>query len=116
MTDKKMEKQTETDQDRGPGAEPFQVSTKRADEKKAGLEGEATPRLPNEHDESADSQESGPRPDMQQAFDDVTSGQVDTDCRNQPGVEKTVDSGSDKQAESCDKANDATRSRHDRKP
>ncbi len=110
------EKKTETDHDRGPGVEPFQVSTRRSDEKKAGLEGEATPRLPNEHDESADSQESGPREDMQQAFDDVTSGQVDTDCRNQPGVEKTVEGGADKQTDTCAKKSDLTRSEHDRKP
>lgn len=43
---------------------------------------EASPRLPHERDESADSQASGaPREDMQQAFDDLERGLVDTDLR-----------------------------------
>lgn len=41
------------------------------------------PRQPNERDESADSQESGPRDVMRQAHADVTGGQMDTDCRNE---------------------------------
>lgn len=42
----------------------------------------ASPRLPHERDESADSQASGgPREDMQQAFDDLERGLVDTDLR-----------------------------------
>lgn len=56
----------------------------------------ATPRLPHERDESDDSQQSGPRGDMQQAAKDITSGQVDTDLRNRAGgvenvVQKTTD-------------------------
>jgi hypothetical protein len=39
----------------------------------------AVPRLPHEHDESADSQNSPPRADMQQAAKDVKAGLVDTD-------------------------------------
>ena len=41
------------------------------------------PRQPNERDASADSQESGPRDVIRQAHDDVTGGQMDTDCRNE---------------------------------
>ncbi|WP_206732427.1 hypothetical protein [Janthinobacterium sp. 17J80-10] len=42
----------------------------------------ASPRLPHERDESADSQAMGaPREDMQQAFDDLERGLVDTDLR-----------------------------------
>ena len=40
---------------------------------------ESAPRLPHERDESSDSQESEPRPEMRQAHDDVVSGKVDTD-------------------------------------
>ena len=39
----------------------------------------AVPRLPHEHDESADSQNSAPRADMQQAAKDIKAGLVDTD-------------------------------------
>ncbi len=60
---------------------PFQVKTGRP------VRGDAQPRQPNEHDESADSQESAPRSDMVQAYRDVMSGQQDTDCREQRGVE-----------------------------
>ena len=38
---------------------------------------------PNEHDQDAHEQPSAPRPLIKQAFDDVQSGQQDTDCRNQ---------------------------------
>jgi hypothetical protein len=38
------------------------------------------PRLPHEHDESSDSQDTGvARPEIRQAHDDVASGVVDTD-------------------------------------
>ncbi|HET9023699.1 MAG TPA: hypothetical protein VFN64_03945 [Burkholderiaceae bacterium] len=40
------------------------------------------PRQPNERDASADSQTSPPRDVIKRAHDDVTEGQVDTDCRN----------------------------------
>ena len=35
------------------------------------------PRLPHERDESDDSQQSGPREDIRQAYDDIMSGQQD---------------------------------------
>lgn len=97
------------------GAEPFQVRTQRPVKDETDLRNDATPRMPHERDESEDSQASGPRDDMQQAFEDVTSGQVDTDCRNQPGVEETVEQGPDRQAGACVKGA-GTRSRHDPKP
>jgi len=63
---------------------PFQVRTKRPVKK------DAMPRMPHENDESDDSQASGPRDDMKQAYADITQGQVDTDLRGERGVEKTV--------------------------
>lgn len=63
---------------------PFQVRTKRPVKK------DAMPRMPHERDESDDSQSSGPRDDIKQAYVDVMQGQVDTDLREQRGVEKTV--------------------------
>ncbi|HWW68412.1 MAG TPA: hypothetical protein VN089_00570 [Duganella sp.] len=45
-------------------------------------------RMPHERDESPDSQNIKPRSVMKQAAADVDSGMVDTDARNQPGVEK----------------------------
>jgi hypothetical protein len=66
------------------GKEPFQVSTQRPRHK------QATPRLPNERDESDDSQESAVRADIRQAFDDLMAGQQDTDLREQRGVEEVV--------------------------
>jgi hypothetical protein len=47
-------------------------------------------RLPHEHDEADDSQSSGPRDDIKQAFDDIERGLVDTDFREQRGVEEVV--------------------------
>lgn len=44
----------------------------------------SSPRQPNEHDASPDSQASAPRADMQQAAIDVASGQVNTDLYGQP--------------------------------
>lgn len=55
---------------------------------------DAAPRLPHERDESEDSQASGPREDMQQAYEDIENGLVDTDLRGSLGVD------------------DATRARH----
>ncbi len=63
---------------------PFQVRTGRP------VRNDAMPRQPNEIDESADSQQSAPRSDMEQAYKDVMSGQQDTDCREQRGVENVV--------------------------
>jgi hypothetical protein len=63
---------------------PYQVRTKRP------VKEGATPRLPHEHDESEDSQASGPRGDIKRAYDDIMEGQVDTDLREQRGVEEVV--------------------------
>lgn len=71
------------------GKEPFQVSTQRPRHR------QATPRLPNERDESDDSQESPVRGDIRQAFDDLMSGQQDTDMREQRGVEEVVKAHTD---------------------
>lgn len=49
-------------------------------------------RMPHERDESDDSQAADhPREDMKQAYDDIMSGQVDTDFREERGVEEVVD-------------------------
>lgn len=66
------------------GKEPFQVSTQRP------RRHDLTPRLPNERDESDDSQESGVRDDMRQAYDDLMAGQQDTDLHGQRGIEEAV--------------------------
>ena len=57
-----------------------QVKTKRPSKKGT------TPRLPHERDESDDSQESGARDDMKQAYDDLKQGQLDTDLRGERGI------------------------------
>jgi hypothetical protein len=49
-----------------------------------------TPRMPHERDESDDSQESPPRDDMKQAYQDLQQGQVDTDLRETGGVDEVV--------------------------
>lgn len=51
---------------------------------------DSVPRQPNDRDESADSQASEPREVIKRAYDDIMQGQVDTDLREQRGVEKTV--------------------------
>lgn len=66
---------------------PFQVRTGRP------VRDDVMPRQPNELDESSDSQESASRSDMEQAYKDIVSGQQDTDCREQRGVEETVKPG-----------------------
>jgi hypothetical protein len=63
---------------------PFQVSTQRPQRK------DVLPRLPHERDESDDSQQSEPRDNIRQAFDDIMSGQQDTDLREGRGVEEVV--------------------------
>ena len=63
---------------------PFQVRTGKPVKK------DAIPRQPNEIDESEDSQESGERDVIKQAYTDIMSGKVDTDLREQRGVEETV--------------------------
>jgi hypothetical protein len=69
---------------------PFQVKTGKP------VKNEAIPRQPHEHDESADSQESGQRDVIRQAYIDVTTGQVDTDMREQRGVEEVVKAQTEK--------------------
>ena len=51
------------------------------------------PRLPHEHDESHDSQTSGPRDVIRQAHADIENGLVETDRRATPGVEKVKQGG-----------------------
>lgn len=63
---------------------PFQVSTQRPRRK------DSLPRLPHEIDESNDSQPSEVRDDIRQAFNDIMSGQQDTDLREGRGVEEVV--------------------------
>lgn len=57
---------------------------KRSDRTRAKLATDEQPvaRLPNERDQSADSQASGPRAIMRRAHDDLVAGLQDTDCRN----------------------------------
>ena len=53
-----------------------------------------TPLQPHERDETSGGTQAGngePREVMKQAYKDVEQGQVDTDLREQRGVEKTVD-------------------------
>jgi hypothetical protein len=64
---------------------PFQVKTGKQEKP------DAMPRMPHERDESDDSQQSGQRKVMKQAFNDIQNGQKDTDAREQRGVEKTVE-------------------------
>jgi hypothetical protein len=63
---------------------PFQVKTGKP------VKEDAIPRQPHERDESDDSQASGQRDVIRQAFIDVTSGQVNTDLRQGRGVEEVV--------------------------
>jgi hypothetical protein len=70
---------------REPGTRPFTVRHTRDDGP------DSVPRQPNDRDESADSQESGPREVIEQAYKDIMQGQVDTDLREQRGVEKAVE-------------------------
>ena len=62
----------------------FQVATQKPRKK------EALPRLPHERDESGDSQQSEPRSEIRQAYEDIMSGQQDTDLRETRGVECAV--------------------------
>jgi hypothetical protein len=54
------------------------------------VEQNPTPLMPHERDESDDSQASGPREVMQQAYKDIQNGLVDTDLRGRRGVESVV--------------------------
>jgi hypothetical protein len=69
------------------GVKPFQVRAKSSAKDETDLISRRTPRMPHERDEAADSQSSGVRDDIKQAFDDVMEGQMDTDLREQRGVE-----------------------------
>lgn len=71
------------------GVKPFQVRAKSSAKDESDLLSKRTPRMPHERDESADSQSSGVHDDIKQAFDDVMEGQMDTDLREQRGVEFT---------------------------
>ncbi len=62
----------------------FQVATQKPARK------DSLPRLPHERDESDDSQQSEPRPEIRQAYEDIMSGQQDTDLRETRGVECVV--------------------------
>lgn len=53
-------------------------------------QGERRPRMPHERDESADSQAAQPDPIIQQAHDDVESGQENTDLRGSRGRRETT--------------------------
>lgn len=72
------------------GVKPYQVRAKSSAEGEKDLLSPTAPRMPHERDESHD-QRSGVRDDIKQAYDDVMSGQMDTDQRTQRGVEFTVD-------------------------
>ncbi len=43
--------------------------------------------LPHEHDEKAGQTASEPAPEMQQAYEDIEAGLVDTDLRATPGLD-----------------------------
>lgn len=62
---------------------PFQVKTDKPVKK------DALPRQPHERDESPDSQASGvPHEDMEQAYEDLENGLVDTDLRGSYSEDK----------------------------
>ena len=54
----------------------------------AKVENDGRRRMPHERDETPDDQGIEPRSVMQQAASDLEQGLVDTDRRNQPGVEQ----------------------------
>lgn len=73
---------------RESGARPFTVDLNHPDD------ANKTPLQPHERDETASGTQSGtdePREVGKQAYKDIEQGQVDTDLREQRGVEKTVD-------------------------
>lgn len=71
---------------RETGTRPFTVDLTKPDGK------EQVPLQPNDRDEvPGGTQSSGPREVMEQAYKDIEQGQVDTDLREQRGVEATVD-------------------------
>lgn len=52
-------------------------------------------RLPNERDESVDSQADAPRPDIKQAYEDMKNGQVNTELRGEQGLDAATNPGAD---------------------
>jgi hypothetical protein len=73
---------------RETGTRPFTVDLTKTDGK------EQVPMQPNDRDEAPGGTQSGnggQREIMKQAYKDITQGQVDTDLREQRGVEETVD-------------------------
>lgn len=67
-----------------PGTQPAPPARKRSPtgattQHLPGDDTEADTRLPHERDESSDSQESAPREVLKRAYDDLKSGQQDTD-------------------------------------
>jgi hypothetical protein len=73
---------------RESGTRPFTVDLSKNDG------GKEAPMQPHERDQAPGSGESGngkPREVIKQAYKDIVQGQVDTDLREQRGVEKTVD-------------------------
>jgi hypothetical protein len=73
---------------RESGTRPFTVDLSTAEDK------DQAPKQPNDRDESTGGKaaaDGAPREVMKQAYDDIAQGQVDTDLREQRGVEKTVD-------------------------
>lgn len=71
------------------GVKPYQVRVKSPAKDEPELTSTHAPRMPHERDESADSQGSGVHDDIKQAFDDIMQGQMDTDLREQRGVENS---------------------------
>ena len=61
----------------------------------AKVENDGVKRLPHERDESPDAQDAKPRSIMKQAAAEIDSGMVDTDLRNQRGVQKPKPAGKD---------------------
>ena len=71
---------------RETGTRPFTVDLTKPDGP------DQVPMQPNDRDEAVGgTQTSGPREIMKQAYKDIEQGQVDTDLREQRGVEETVD-------------------------
>lgn len=73
---------------RESGTRPFTVDLN------GPISDEQTPLQPHERDETSSgtqADEGEPREVIKQAYKDVEQGQVDTDLREQRGVEKTVD-------------------------
>lgn len=87
---------------------PFQVKTGKP------IKENAIPRQPHERDESPDSQVSETREVIEQAYDDVVSGQVNTDLREAPGVEATVDTGKSADEASKETAEKSPAKKYDR--